>query len=256
MATHEITVSRSAYHTLILQVEAESAEEAEAKVNALMGKAQWRYIVALAPPEYLAAISADALRAELFAGVAPGSIGAMNWAAWENKQAVARRKLAWRKAAGSKVQGSHIVIYDTNQPTRAKSCWHEYGGPMNLTACEIEYKFTHSAGVLNAISAKLQAAMNTRMAALMEHYEQAESRLWRTHYEAEQLTPQFYERAGRWQSNLTDFVPSLSGTSLPEPGRSRSDGNKSKRGWLSRMPSASMACAPMPRTRRTRNRVP
>lgn len=210
--------------------------------------------------------------AKLDQGASPLAIGAMNWARWEYQVQCKRRLEIWRMKAANKVPGSRRMIYDTRRPARPLvdfeynkgSYTHLYGGAisgcMKITATQImkqqqyfmqQYfmsqiaqKWADEASKLMAdqIDAIMLRSLGTKVKIRTRnsHAEQVVRAYlgdevgWHNWRAVEQ--PPRYERAGRWQSNLTGSGPSVSVTLSSAPRTSRSDGNKSKHGWLSRMP--------------------
>lgn len=223
--------------------------------------------------------SAAASCAGLKTGAASGAISAFNWAAWERKLNDTRRKEKWRAAAGNKVPGSRVTIYDTTPaPTpRVRARFNSmgdytklYGGALTgrmgsgqMTAKMTATMVMMTQQAMSRIMRPLQERINQKLMHLIDAtaygalvhgaMENKIRRKWAIHDEwtwgcDPEVKHEYYERASRWQSNLTDLDRSLSVTLSPEPARSRSDGNKSKHGWLSRMPKQSTAWPPKPRT--------
>lgn len=195
----------------------------------------------------------------------------MNWAAWEYMVACNKRKDRWRAAVGDRVKGSRRMIYDTRPNavfvrSRPGYQWSEFKG--NPYGGSITGRMT--AGSLIADMAKVHQAINHQLDAMiygaMLHGMAKHKRgpcvwvhdeIWlddfdgeiRSRFQRKKIKFEFYERTLRWQSNLIDLDRSSSVTLLHEPDTSRSDGNKSKRGWLSKTRRRSTAWLPTPRTK-------
>lgn len=191
----------------------------------------------------------------------------MNWAAWEYQVSCKRRLEIWRLSWRSK-PGGRVMIYDTRPASpyfksgfvgfdfgrMADRFTKVYGGAntgrmgsgKNLTATQIMAQQQKSRNLIVAAQAGLNRMLAHQIDALaygMMLHGVIEKRRgpW--------ITFKFYERTLRWQSNLIDLDRSSSVTSLHEPDTSRSDGNKSKRGWLSKTRRRSTAWLPTPRTK-------
>lgn len=206
------------------------------------------------------ALSAAAPAADVCSGTASGAITSMNWAAWDYTVACNRRLEIWRMQAGKKVDGSRRMIYDTRPASpyfaRGKSgCEFSYayggawtgrmGGKTNMTATMVAMQQQSFSRLLRPVQQKLTEfyshAIDAMAYGAMMHKAIEKKRWVHDEFMWDWDTPRikfrFYERTLRWQSNLTGSGPSVSDTLLLAQGRSRSDGNKSKHGWLSRMPS-------------------
>lgn len=190
-------------------------------------------------------------------GASPVAIGAMNWAAWEYQIACDRRKKQWHKAAGKKVPRSRVMIYDT----RPASPYFK-SGFVGFDFDKMTDRFSKVYGgavgkgyTANMVFAQQQVYMSALESQWAEHEARTMAHMIDAMVYAAMMRPkgkikfEFYERASRWQSNLIDLNRSSSVTLLPEPDTSRSDGNKSKRGWLSKTRRGSTAWLPTPRTK-------
>lgn len=230
--------------------------------------------MALAALASLEALIVGVPCAEPLSGVSSGAISAFNWARWERTLADTRRKEMWRLAAGNKVPGSRRMILDTNPP-KPRACETEYafkfgGSRMHrVTASQVQVQQYAYIKTMTNVMAKMQENINDMLSHQIDamaygtmmhgnHGKRSKGQWyiegwngWWDHNTIEQ--PEYYERASRWQSNLTVSDPSLSDTSSPEHRCSPWGRNRNKPGPPSRTPRKSTGWLPTPGTKQTRN---
>lgn len=169
------------------------------------------------------------------------AISAMNWAGWEYSVQCKRRLEIWRLRGGTKVPGSHRVIYDTRPP--AVVAWGEilemgnqyrFLDPRPMTQEVLNKFYSHAIDALRYGMGLDMIGQKIKIR-LPSDYHPAHPD-WSFEPTPPLPPPYPYERASAWQSNLTGFGPSLSDTLSNAQASSRSEGNKSKHGWLSRTP--------------------
>lgn len=213
---------------------------------------------------------------ELAANTSALAIGAMNWAAWERKVQDTRRLEIWRMKAADKVPGSRRMILDTNPP-KPRACDYaseytfKYGGSRmhRVTATQVQVQQYAYIKTMTNVMAKMQENINDMLSHQIDamaygtmmhgnHGKRSKGQWyiegWNGWWQRNQIEqPEYYERASRWQSNLTVSDPSLSDTSSPEHRCSPWGRNRNKPGPPSRTPRKSTGWLPTPGTKQTRN---
>lgn len=178
----------------------------------------------------LVAPTAAASPAKLNAGAARGAIEAFDWARWEHMLSVQKRTLQWQTAAGIPIKGSRRMIYDTRDRAWYRSDFVRYSGSRT-------YRWSsRQGGKSQAVT--MQELLQVQQRWININIQAWHERLGRSLLGHEYVELKYVERARRWQLPNQWIVsgPSLSDILSHERDTSRSEGNKSKHGWLSRMP--------------------